>query len=64
MQALNGINLVQQEGEIFCLVGESGAGKSTLALAIMGILPPSATIDGGSIFYDDVGPAASQPGST
>ena len=54
VKALNGVNLTQKEGEIFCLVGESGAGKSTLALAIMGLLPPSAMIDGGSIFYDDV----------
>ena len=54
VKALNGINLTQQEGEVFCLVGESGSGKSTLALAIMGLLPASATIDGGSIFYDDV----------
>ena len=54
VKALNGVNLSQEEGEVFCLVGESGAGKSTLALAIMGLLPPSATIEGGSIFYDGV----------
>ena len=54
VKALNGINLAQKEGEVFCLVGESGAGKSTLALAIVGLLPRSATIDGGSIFYNDV----------
>jgi ABC-type glutathione transport system ATPase component len=54
VKALNGINLAQEGGEVFCLVGESGAGKSTLALTIMGLLPPSATIDRGSIFFDDV----------
>ena len=54
VKALNGVNLAQKEGEVFCLVGESGAGKSTLALAIMGLLPRSAIIDGGSIFYNDV----------
>ena len=54
VKALNGVNLTQKEGEIFCLVGESGAGKSTRALASMGLRPASVTIDGGSIFYNDV----------
>ena len=54
VKALNGVNLAQEEGEILCLVGESGAGKSTLALSIMGLLPRSATVDCGSIFYDGV----------
>ncbi len=54
VKALNGIDLALNEGEVFCLVGESGAGKSTLALAIMGMLPPSASIDQGSVFYDGV----------
>ncbi|HAI08498.1 MAG TPA: peptide ABC transporter ATP-binding protein, partial [Dehalococcoidia bacterium] len=30
VKALNGVNFVLEEGEIYCLVGESGAGKSTL----------------------------------
>ena len=46
VQALNGVSLVQQEGRTYCLVGESGAGKSTLALAIMGLLPGSASVSG------------------
>ncbi len=54
VRALNGVSLVQQEGEVFCLVGESGAGKSTLALAIMGLLPTNATLGGGSIYFDGV----------
>lgn len=54
VKALNGVDLAQDEGEVFCLVGESGAGKSTLALAVMGLLPPSASIDQGSVFYDGV----------
>ena len=54
VKALNGVNLVQEEGQVFCLVGESGAGKSTLALAIMGLLPPSATVEAGSIFFNGV----------
>ena len=54
VKALNGVNLVQEEGEIFCLVGESGAGKSTLALAIMGVLPRSARVTEGGIYFGGV----------
>ena len=51
VKALNGISMVQEEGQIYCLVGESGAGKSTLALAIMGLLPQSARVPQGSVFF-------------
>ncbi len=54
VKALNGVSLVQQEEEVFCLVGESGSGKSTLALAIMGLLPQSAKVTRGSIFFNGV----------
>ena len=47
VNALNGVSFSQQEGEIYCMVGESGAGKSTLALAIMGLLPINATVPRG-----------------
>ena len=52
VKALNGVNFVLEEGEIYCLVGESGAGKSTLALAIMGLLPVSATVPSGRVIFD------------
>ncbi len=54
VKALNGVNLVQEEGQVYCLVGESGAGKTTLALAIMGLLPRTATVQEGAIFFDGV----------
>ena len=54
VKALNGLEMVQEEEQIFCLVGESGAGKSTIALAIMGLLPGSAAVDQGSIIFDGV----------
>ena len=54
VKALNGVSLAQDEGEIYCLVGESGAGKSTLALAIMGLLPYNSSVLGGRIFYRGV----------
>ena len=54
VKALNGVNFVLEEGEIYCLVGESGAGKSTLALAIMGLLPVSASIPSGRVIFNDL----------
>ena len=54
VRALNRVSLAQNEGEVYCLVGESGAGKSTLALAIMGLLPHNSSILGGRIFFDGV----------
>jgi peptide/nickel transport system ATP-binding protein len=37
-------------GEVLGLVGESGSGKSVTSLAIMGLLPPSATLSGSISF--------------
>ena len=54
VDALNGVNLVMEEGQVYCLVGESGSGKSTLALSIMGVLPSNATIEKGAIYFDGV----------
>lgn len=54
VKALNGVSFAQEENQVYCIVGESGAGKSTLALAIMGLLPLSATVVQGSILFDGV----------
>ena len=54
VKALNGVSFVQEEDQVFCLVGESGAGKSTLALAIMGLLPQNATVPAGRVLFDEV----------
>lgn len=54
VQALNGVSFAQEEGQIYCIVGESGAGKSTLALAIMGLLPASATVLSGSVRFNGI----------
>ena len=44
-QALKGIDLEIEKGEIFALLGPNGAGKTTLISIICGIVTPS----GGSV---------------
>ncbi len=49
--AVEDVNLEIKKGEIFGLVGESGSGKSTLGKAIVKLLPVSAEIPAGKIFF-------------
>jgi len=46
VSAVSDVSLTVEEGEIFGLVGESGCGKTTLAMALMGLLPATASVAG------------------
>jgi oligopeptide/dipeptide ABC transporter ATP-binding protein len=46
LHAVQGVSFDLDSGERMGLVGESGCGKTTTILAIMGLLPPSATLGG------------------
>lgn len=46
------VNINLAEGEILSIVGESGSGKTTVIRAIMGCLPASGRVSGGSIVFE------------
>ena len=46
VQAVRGVDLTLQPGEVLAIVGESGCGKSALCKAIMRLLPDNADIEG------------------
>ncbi len=48
--ALRGVSFSIQRGETVGLIGESGCGKSMTALALMGLLPPTARVSGSMQF--------------
>lgn len=43
------VSLTLAAGESLALIGESGSGKTMTALALMGLLPPAASLNGGRI---------------
>jgi branched-chain amino acid transport system ATP-binding protein len=49
IQALKGVSLEVNEGEIVCLIGANGAGKSTTLMSVSGVVPPRA----GEIYFKE-----------
>lgn len=52
MHVLDGVSLDVRKGEKIAIVGESGCGKTTAMRSILKVLPRSARIFSGEIFYD------------
>ena len=51
--AVDGVSFQIQRGATVALVGESGSGKSVISQTIMGLLPRSAKVFGGSVLFAD-----------
>ncbi len=52
--AVRGIDLTIEPREVLAIVGESGSGKSVSMLAVMGLLPPSATVKADRMTFDGI----------
>ena len=53
-QAVDAVDLDVDDGEILAIVGESGSGKSVTMLALMGLLPWTATVTADQIDFDGI----------
>ena len=52
VEAVRGFNLTVYPGQSVAIVGESGSGKSTAAMSLLGLLPGTGKVTGGSIRFD------------
>jgi len=53
LKAVDDVSFSLDSGRSLGLVGESGCGKTTIGKAIMGLLPPNASVTGGNIFFQE-----------
>lgn len=51
VQAVRRVSFDLKKGESLALIGESGSGKTTLGLALVRLLPPSASVTHGDIIF-------------
>jgi dipeptide transport system ATP-binding protein len=52
--AVKGIDLSVEQREVLAIVGESGSGKSVAMLAVMGLLPKSATVNADVMSFNGI----------
>jgi oligopeptide transport system ATP-binding protein len=52
VQAVRGVNLIVNKGEILAVVGESGCGKTVMCQSVMKLLPENSRITSGKIIFD------------
>jgi dipeptide transport system ATP-binding protein len=50
--AVQVVDLAVDSGEVLAIVGESGSGKSVAMLAVMGLLPPTATVTADAMTFE------------
>jgi dipeptide transport system ATP-binding protein len=53
-KAVQGIDLSVEPREVLAIVGESGSGKSVAMLAVMGLLPATATVTADAMLFEGV----------
>jgi dipeptide transport system ATP-binding protein len=51
-RAVDGVDVSVDRGEVLAIVGESGSGKSVSMLAVMGLLPDTATVTADEMTFD------------
>ena len=52
-EAVRNLSYTLHAGEVLAIVGESGAGKTVSALALLGLLPRTATVEGSATFQGE-----------